>query len=171
MMLPPPSRKPKNAAELLADAEEEAGGDKVLDGTNLDVKQLRKLVLSFERRYAANQAARMKHADEPEKFVDSEVDLDEEVKRLGALAGYPNLYPEFVRLNAVPSILGLLSHENPDIAADAVELLHELTDADAVESNEQGGVALVASIVENSGYELIAQCLTRFGGAVQVVDP
>jgi beta-catenin-like protein 1 len=50
-----------------------------------------------------------------------------EVKRLRDLASYPDLYPEFVRLNAVPSILGLLSHENPDVAADAVELIHELT--------------------------------------------
>jgi len=48
-------------------------------------------------------------------------------------------------------ILGLLSHENPDVAADAVELIHELTDADAVESNEAGGKALVASIVVGPG--------------------
>jgi beta-catenin-like protein 1 len=75
-----------------------------------------------------------------------------------------------VRLNAVPSILGLLSHDNPDIAADAVELLHELTDADAVESHEEGGAALVASIVEHGGYELIAQCLTRFGAEATLED-
>ena len=164
MMPPPPRRVPaRDAAELLAEAEAEAGGERALDSAVLDVKSLRKLVLSFESRYSANQMARIKHADAPEKFVDSEVDLDEEVKRLGALAGYPDLYPEFVRLNAVPSILALLSHDNPDIAADAVELLNELTDADAVESHEEGGRALVASIVENSGYELVEQCLTRFG--------
>jgi len=47
-MMPPANRaKPasqKNAAELLADAEEEAGGERALDGTILDVKALRKLV-------------------------------------------------------------------------------------------------------------------------------
>ena len=32
-----------------------------------------------------------------------------EVKRLRDLASYPDLYPEFVRLNAVPSILGRAS--------------------------------------------------------------
>jgi len=42
------------------------------------------MVLAFERRYAANQAARMKFADTPEKFVDSEVDLDEEAGQQGA---------------------------------------------------------------------------------------
>ena len=71
----------------------------------------------FERRFAANQAARVKHPDAPEKFVDSEVDLDESLRALSALAGYPELYPEFVRLNAVPSILQLLAHDNADVAA------------------------------------------------------
>jgi hypothetical protein len=129
---PPPGPR-RTADELLADAEENAGGDAALDLTNLDEKAVRKLVLAFERKYATNQAMRLKHADDPAKFIDSEVDLDEEVKRLQRLAGYPDLYPEFVRLNAVPSILALLAHDNPDIAADAVELLHELVDADAVE--------------------------------------
>ena len=35
--------------------------------------------------------------------------------------------------NALPTLLALLNHENSDIAADAVEVLSELTDADAVE--------------------------------------
>ena len=166
MMMPPPPPRfagKKTSEELLAEAEAEAGGERALEGT-MDAKALRKLVLSFERRYAANQSARMKHADAPEKFVDSEVDLDEDLKRLQQLAGYPDLYPEFVRLDAVKSVLSLLSHENPDIAADAVELIRELTDADAVESHEEGGKALVASIADNSGFELIVECLKRFGG-------
>ncbi len=77
----------------------------------------------------------MKHADAPEKFMASELDLDEEVRRLQAIAGYPELYPELVRLGAVPSILTLLSHDNGDIAASALELLRELTDADAIEDS------------------------------------
>ena len=162
-MAPPPPREPATAAELLAQAEEDAGGERALDGAVLDERSLRKLVLSFERRYAANMEARLKHADAPEKFVDSEVDLDEEIRRLKSLAGHPELYPEFVRLNAVPSILGLFTHDNPDIAADAVELLHELTDADAVESHEEGGVALVESVSTHSGFELVVEALARFG--------
>lgn len=35
--------------------------------------------------------------------------------------------------SAVPTLLTLLNHENSDIAADVVEVLQELTDADAVE--------------------------------------
>ena len=85
--------------------------------------------------YKENLEARMKHADAPEKFMASELDLDEEVRRLQAIAGYPELYPELVRLGAVPSILTLLSHDNGDIAASALELLRELTDADAIEDS------------------------------------
>ena len=171
LAMPPPKRR-KNAEELLAEAEAEAGlagssgrgpdADFADASTVLDDKALRKLVLSFERRYAANQAARMKHPDAPEKFVDSEVDLDESLRALSALAGYPELYPEFVRLNAVPSILDLLAHDNPDVAAHALELLHELTDADSVESHEEGGVALARSFARESGYELLLQSLERF---------
>ena len=42
-----------------------------------------------------------------------------------------------VRLNAIPSMLSLLSHENPDIAVDAIEVLHELTDGDVVEDSAE----------------------------------
>ena len=171
LAMPPPKRR-KNAEELLAEAEAEAGlagssgrgpdADFADASTVLDEKALRKLVLAFERRYAANQAARMKHPDAPEKFVDSDVDLDESLRALSALAGYPELYPEFVRLNAVPSILGLLAHDNSDVAAHALELLHELTDADSVESHEEGGVALARSFARESGYELLLQSLERF---------
>jgi hypothetical protein len=44
--------------------------------------------------------------------MESEVDLDEEIKKIQALASQPELYPEFVRLGAVPSLLVLLNHEN-----------------------------------------------------------
>jgi beta-catenin-like protein 1 len=85
--------------------------------------------------YKENLEARMKHSDNPEKFMASEVDLDEEVHRLQAIAGSPELYPELIRLGAIPSILALLSHENGDIAASVIELIRELTDADAIEDS------------------------------------
>ncbi|MDB9924883.1 beta-catenin-like protein 1 [bacterium] len=171
-MMPPPKRR-KNAQELLAEAEQEAGfasgsgqnpdGREFADAsTVLDDKQLKKLVLTFERRYSNNQQARLKHPSNPEKFVDSEVDLDEALRALSGLAGYPELYPEFCRLNTVPSILGLLAHDNPDVASHALELLHELTDSDSIESNEAGGKTLIHSIAKESGYELLLNSLTRF---------
>lgn len=45
-----------------------------------------------------------------------------------------SLYPELVDMGAVTIFLSLLVHENGDIAADTIELLSELTEADAVEN-------------------------------------
>lgn len=55
--------------------------------------------------------------------------------RLQAIAGSPELYPELIRLGGLPHILALLSHDNSDIAASAIQLLRELTDADAIEDS------------------------------------
>lgn len=89
----------------------------------LDLKTLKKLVLSFERRLSANLEARLKYPDHPDKFADSELDLHDELQKLKVLAGGPELYPDLVALNAVPSILGLLTHDNVDVAIDVVSLL------------------------------------------------
>ena len=78
---------------------------------------------------------RMKYADQPEKFMESELDLDEEVQRLLAVAGSPELYPDFVKLGAVENLMALLNHDNTDIAADVIDLFQQLTDADVIEDS------------------------------------
>lgn len=80
-----------------------------------------------------NMEARMKFGDNPEKFLESEVDLDEEIRKLQAVTATPDLYPELVKLGAIPTLATLLSHENGDIVAAVIELLRDLTDSDAVE--------------------------------------
>ena len=40
-----------------------------------------------------------------------------------AVATVPSLYPVLVDLNVVPSILGLLNHDNTDISVGVVDLL------------------------------------------------
>lgn len=44
----------------------------------------------------------MKHAADPDKFVDSELDLDEEIHKLHSLAAVPHLYPELARAPPPP---------------------------------------------------------------------
>ena len=105
---------------------------------------------------------RAKYANEPKKFLDSELDLDEAVRAMnvghnsvmnalnsqqyyaGARISIDNysqvatasghLYPELARPDVLPIFLSLLQHENGDIVAGSIELLSELTDADAVEN-------------------------------------
>lgn len=128
----------------------------------LDLKTLKKLVLSFERRLKENIEARLKYPDQPDKFADSEVDLHDDLQKIRVLAGGPELYPDLVALNTVPSLLGLLSHENTDIAIDVVNLLQDLTDEDVLDDdNPEPVMVLVDALLENNVLELLVQNLQR----------
>lgn len=127
----------------------------------LDLRTLKKLVLSFERRYKENIEARLKYPDQPERFADSEIELHQELQKLKLLAGGPELYPDLVNLNTIPSILGLLSHDNTDIAIDVVQLLQDLTDEDVLEDNDEPARVLVDALIENNVLELLVQNLQR----------
>ncbi|XP_077247009.1 ARM repeat superfamily protein [Tasmannia lanceolata] len=127
----------------------------------LDLRTLKKLVLSFERRLKDNLEARMKYPNQPDKFADSEIELHDEIEKLKILAGGPELYPDLVNLNTIPSILGLLSHDNTDIAIDVVSLLQDLTDEDVLEDNDEPAKILVETLIENNALELLVQNLSR----------
>lgn len=127
----------------------------------LDSKTLKKLVLSFERKLKDNIEARLKYPNQPEKFADSEIDLHEEIEKLKILTGGPELYPDLVHLNTIPSLLGLLTHDNTDIANDVVGLLEELTDEDVLEDNDEPALVLVDALIENNVLELLVQNLLR----------
>ncbi|KAL3630375.1 hypothetical protein CASFOL_023359 [Castilleja foliolosa] len=127
----------------------------------LDLKTLKKLALSLERRLNSNTAARLKYPDNPDKFADSEIELHDELQKLKILAGAPELYPDLVSLGTVNSITGLLNHDNTDISIDAVTLLQDLTDADVVEDNDESALVLVDALIENNAVELLVQNLAR----------
>ncbi|KAF9683809.1 hypothetical protein SADUNF_Sadunf04G0052800 [Salix dunnii] len=131
----------------------------------LDLKTLKKLILSFERKYKENIESRLKYPDQPEKFADSEIDLHNELQKLKILSSAPELYPDLITLNSIPSILSLLSHENTDIAIDVIQLLQDLTDEDVVEmsneNEEESMKVLVNTLIENNVLELLVQNLQR----------
>ncbi|KAL8550060.1 hypothetical protein ACS0TY_008770 [Phlomoides rotata] len=157
---PPPSLPPSvdNIDLSLLEALEKSQQNAI---ETLDLKTLKKLALSLERRLNANTAARLKYPDNPDKFADSEIELHDELEKLKILAGAPELYPDLVSLGTVNSITGLLNHDNTDIAIDAVTLLQDLTDADVVEDNDESAQVLVDALVENSAVELLVQNLAR----------
>ncbi|KAK6927797.1 Beta-catenin-like protein 1, N-terminal [Dillenia turbinata] len=162
----------RKRSEVDADTTENGGGDvdlSLLEAVEksqntvdvLDLKTLKKLVLSFERRLRDNLEARLKYAEQPEKFADSEIELHEELQKLKILAGGPELYPDLVSLNTIPSILGLLAHDNTDIAIDVVSLLQDLTDEDVLEDNDEPARILVDALIENNALESLVQNLGR----------
>jgi beta-catenin-like protein 1 len=76
----------------------------------------------------------------------SEADLDADIKGLSILAEHSELYEEFAKLGCAGSLVALLSHENTDIAIDAIEIINELTDED-VDAEQTQWLALVDSMV------------------------
>ncbi|WDK20798.1 hypothetical protein CGRA01v4_12086 [Colletotrichum graminicola] len=102
----------------------------------IDAGWVRKTALNFEKRITKNAELRAKFADDPQKFIESEADLDAAIKDLSILAEHSALYPQFVKLGCVASLVGLLAHENTDIAIDAVEIIGELIDEDVNAADE-----------------------------------
>ncbi|KAE8452749.1 hypothetical protein EG329_013021 [Mollisiaceae sp. DMI_Dod_QoI] len=127
----------------------------------IDSAWLRKLVLNFEKKITKNAELRAKFENEPAKFMGSEADLDADVKALSILAEHPELYGEFAQLGSVGSLVGLLAHENTDIAIDAIEILAELTDED-VEAEQEQWTGIVDAMVEADLLDLLASNFKRF---------
>ncbi|ETW83975.1 hypothetical protein HETIRDRAFT_62638 [Heterobasidion irregulare TC 32-1] len=149
------------------------GTEGVDDTEALSITGVRKLLLRFERASNKNQDQRSKYPDDPTKFIDSEADLDSVIKSLLPLAQVPRLaYPELIRSGQVATIVGLLSHENTDIALDIIELIHELTDEDVGnegETDEEDGEGqeavlktLIDALVNHSILELLVDNMSRF---------
>lgn len=139
----------------------------------LNLTSVRKICLSLERSINKNREMRTKFGNQPEKFVDSEFELTEAIQGLALLTQDPGkFYPEIVRLGIVVSLLGLLAHENVDIAISVVEILEELTDEDILdahnedeEAEEGSGQApeavmeLVNKLIENQLLELLVSTI------------
>ena len=145
---------------LQDDVEDEMG--EVLDGTGV-----KKMLLNFEKKVFKNQELRIKHADAPEKFMESEVDLHEEIEKLHVLATVPELYPTIVEMNCLHTTIGLLNHENSDIVIAIVSLLQELTDIDQLEESEEGAEALMAALLEQQIVALLVQVLEKLDEKVR----
>ena len=77
----------------------------------------------------------------------SEADLDADIKALSILSEHPELYEDFAKLGCVASLVSLLSHDNTDIAIDAIEIINELSDED-VDAEPDQWDALIDAMLE-----------------------
>ncbi|XP_015120259.1 beta-catenin-like protein 1 [Diachasma alloeum] len=133
----------------------------------LDEATLKRMVLLFEKRALRNQEMRVKFPDQPEKFMESEVELHETLQELHVVATSPELYPLMVELGAIPSLLELLSHENTDIAVGVVDLIQELSDVDILHESQEGADALIDALLEQQVCALLVQNLDRLDESVK----
>ncbi|CAL8253668.1 unnamed protein product [Arctogadus glacialis] len=180
----------KRILEKLMDSEEEPEGEPV------DESSVKKMILTFEKRSYKNQELRIKFPDNPEKFMEAELDLNDIIQEMHVVATMPELYHLLVELNAVHSLLGLLSHENtdilhygpplpptqsdrpgvylrsdlngaPHIAIAVVDLLQELTDIDTLQESEEGAEVLIDALLEGQVVALLVQNMERLDEQVK----
>ena len=145
---------------------QEKQGD-LVEVEEYDDQKVKKLILSFEKKVLKNQEMRIKFPDSPEKFMESELDLNDVIIEMKTLATMPEQYHYLVELRAVNSLLTLLNHANSDIAIAVVDLLQELTDVDAITDNEEGAELLVDALMDGQAVALIVQNLERLDESVR----
>ncbi|XP_005931544.1 beta-catenin-like protein 1 [Maylandia zebra] len=133
----------------------------------VDESSVKKMILTFEKRSYKNQELRIKFPDNPEKFMESELDLNDIIQEMHVIATMPDLYHLLVELNAVHSLLGLLSHENTDVAIAVVDLLQELTDIDTLHESEDGAEVLIDALLEGQVVALLVQNMERLDEQVK----
>uniref|UniRef100_A0AAG5CUI9 Beta-catenin-like protein 1 N-terminal domain-containing protein n=2 Tax=Anopheles atroparvus TaxID=41427 RepID=A0AAG5CUI9_ANOAO len=137
------------------------------DGEVLDEYGLKKLLLLFEKRVLKNQEMRIKFPENAEKFMESEIELNDAIQEMHALATVPDLYPLLVELNGVASLLELLSHQNSDISVAVVNLLQELTDVDILHESVDGADELIEALLKQQAAGLLVQNLERLDESVK----
>lgn len=137
------------------------------EGETIDETGLKKMILLFEKRNLRNQEMRIKFPDNPEKFMESELDLHGMVQELKVIATVPDLYPLLVQLHAVPSLLELLAHHNTDISVAIVDLLQELTDVDILHESMDGADVLIDALRKQQVTALLVQNLDRLNETVK----
>lgn len=126
----------------------------------IDSAWLRRLSTTFEKKVNKNAELRARYEGDPAKFIDSEADLDAEIKSWSLLSEHPELYTEFAESDSVSNLVGLLAHENTDIAIGAIEIISELLDED-VEVEQEQWDALVAALLDADLLELLMSNLAR----------
>ncbi|XP_067615738.1 beta-catenin-like protein 1 [Eurosta solidaginis] len=138
-----------------------------VEGDALDDVGLKKLLLVFEKRILKNQEMRIKYPDNPEKFMESEVDLHSVIQELKGVATVPDLYPVLVELHGIPSILELLAHPNTDIAVAIIDLLQEVTDVDILGETSDGAEVLIEALRKQQVCALLVQNMERFNEEIK----
>lgn len=144
-----------------------AAGERA-DVADVDARALKGMARALQRAVRQNALQREKHADEPARFMDSEVSLDAELARWRPVAANPALlYAPLVDAGVVPVLLGLLAHENMDIRLAVVSLLAELTDVDDGEAALQAARLLAAQLVQHKLLPLLVDNLFQFAAAAR----
>ncbi|VDM08731.1 unnamed protein product [Wuchereria bancrofti] len=123
----------------------------------VDEATVKRIVMQLEKRCLKNREMRIKYGDEPAKFMESEIELNEAIQEMHALATQPDLYELLVDHGATTTLLQLLAHENSDVVGAVINLLQELTDVDTLNEGEDGAAKLIDVLVADQLIETLVQ--------------
>lgn len=83
--------------------------------------------------------------------MESELELNNEIQELYALAASPELYPILLESGSLVSVLGMITHENTDISIAAIGLIQEMTDPTTLLEEEEA-IHLVDAFLDLQGF-------------------
>ena len=93
---------------------------------------------TLEKLIKKNQQLRIQYAQEPEKFMQSELDLHELIEKFHGIAATTEEFKSLIeKPSSVEVLVQLLAHENLDIAIATAALLHECLDLEATSLRDQ----------------------------------
>jgi beta-catenin-like protein 1 len=127
----------------------------------LDETSLKRMLSQLEKRISKNQEMRIKYPDHPEKFMESEIELNDAVQELHVIATQSDFYHVLVNMNGINLLMGLLTHENTDISIAVISLIQELTDVDTLTESEQQATFLIDALAEQQIVSLLVQNMDR----------
>ena len=84
---------------------------------------MKKISANLDKKQLKNREMRIKHVDEPQRFMESEVELNTAIQELHIVATQPDLYEVLVEQGIVQILTQLLTHENTDIVAAVCNLI------------------------------------------------
>jgi beta-catenin-like protein 1 len=97
--------------------------------------------------------------------MESEIELNDAVQELHAVATQSDLYPVMVNMNGITLLVGLLNHENADISVAVISVLQELTDVDTLTESEEQATFLIDALVrlldESTHMHLMIEFVSR----------
>lgn len=157
-----------DAQDLLKAAEER---QRSLKTKTLDLSRgqssVKSMISTLEQSIAKNELLRIEYSDEPEKFMESEVALYEDIKVLNDLAANVEYYQTFASYGVVDQLLALLAHSNTDIALVVIRVFVELLDQNLFLEDESKSVSFASLLLaflgsgKNGGISLTIDNLTR----------
>ncbi|PAA77058.1 hypothetical protein BOX15_Mlig001294g5, partial [Macrostomum lignano] len=182
--VPPSASAPQQPAGLnkeavlrALEADDNAEGDDAkVDSDDADaskpskadsVSGMRLLMLQLEKRAARNAELRVKYSDNPEKFMESEVELHSALQELHTLPTVPAAYPVLCELPVLDTLLQLVLHENTDISIAVIDLIEEMTDTDVLAENPDDTEQLIAKLMDAQLVMMLVQNLDRLDETIK----